>query len=53
LLRHNAPVKAKKLNGWTDAIMEAFKEAFIKAGKHNSTKAVIFTGAGNYLKRTK
>jgi len=38
----------KKLNGWTDAMMDAFKEAFFKAGLHDSTKVVIFTGAGNY-----
>jgi peroxisomal 3,2-trans-enoyl-CoA isomerase len=38
----------KKLNGWTDAMMDDFKEAFIKASMHDSTKVVIFTGAGNY-----
>jgi len=38
----------QKLNGWTETMMAAFKEAFIRAAKHHATKAVIFTGAGNY-----
>jgi len=38
----------KKLNGWTAEMMDAFKEAFGKAGKEDSAKAVIFTGAGSY-----
>ena len=38
----------KKLNGWTFPMMEAFKEAFIKATKNHSIKVVIFTGKGDY-----
>jgi peroxisomal 3,2-trans-enoyl-CoA isomerase len=40
--------KPKKLNGWTTEMMEAFAMAFEKAGKDPQTKAVIFTGAGDY-----
>ena len=38
----------KKLNGWTLPMMEAIKEAFVKAGENNSIKAVIMTGNGDY-----
>jgi len=40
--------KPKKLNGWTTEMMEAFAAAFENAAKDEPTKAVIFTGAGNY-----
>lgn len=40
--------RPKKLNGWTTEMMEAFGEAFEKAAKNEATKAVIFTGAGDY-----
>jgi len=39
----------KKLNGWTAQMMEAFTEAFTKAATDDVTKAVIFTGAGDYF----
>lgn len=38
-----------KLNGWTMEMMEAFKQAFLKAAQAESVKAVIFTGAGDYF----
>lgn len=38
----------KKLNGWTDHMMDAFKKALAKAADDAETKAVIFTGAGDY-----
>jgi len=41
--------KPKKLNGWTGEMMQAFTEAFAKAATSDSTKAVIFTGAGHYF----
>ena len=37
-----------KLNGWTMEMMDAFKEAFIKADSHQDVKAIIFTGNGSY-----
>jgi len=40
--------KPKKLNGWTNEMMEAFSSAFEKAAVDTDTKAVIFTGTGNY-----
>jgi peroxisomal 3,2-trans-enoyl-CoA isomerase len=40
--------KPKKLNGWTTEMMDAFAMAFEKAAKDEKTKAVIFTGAGDY-----
>ncbi|PKG97102.1 enoyl-CoA hydratase/isomerase family protein [Paraglaciecola sp. MB-3u-78] len=40
--------KPKKLNGWTTEMMEAFATAFENAAKDEPTKAVIFTGAGDY-----
>jgi enoyl-CoA hydratase/carnithine racemase len=40
--------KPKKLNGWTTEMMDAFAMAFKKAGKDEQTKAMIFTGAGDY-----
>jgi len=40
--------KPKKLNGWTTEMMDAFAMAFEKAAKDQQTKAVIFTGAGDY-----
>jgi peroxisomal 3,2-trans-enoyl-CoA isomerase len=41
--------RPKKLNGWTAEMMDAFTEALLKAKTSESTKAVIFTGAGNYF----
>lgn len=38
----------KTLNGWTQPMMEAFKQALLKAAENAQTKAVIFTGAGDY-----
>jgi len=38
----------KKLNGWTTEMMDAFALAFEKAAEDEQTKAVIFTGAGDY-----
>jgi peroxisomal 3,2-trans-enoyl-CoA isomerase len=40
--------KPKKLNGWTTEMMDAFAMAFKNAAKDEQTKAVIFTGAGEY-----
>jgi peroxisomal 3,2-trans-enoyl-CoA isomerase len=40
--------KPKKLNGWTTEMMDAFAMALKKAGKDEQTKAMIFTGAGDY-----
>lgn len=40
--------KPNKLNGWTTDMMEAFAIAFENAAKDTATKAVIFTGAGDY-----
>ncbi|MEH6347370.1 MAG: enoyl-CoA hydratase/isomerase family protein [Bermanella sp.] len=40
--------KPKKLNGWTQEMMDAFKEALAVAAKDDSSKAVILTGAGHY-----
>lgn len=40
--------RPEKLNGWTTQMMDAIKEAFIQAGKDESTKAVILTGEGDY-----
>ena len=40
--------KPKKLNGWTTEMMDAFATAFENAAKDEATKAVIFTGAGDY-----
>jgi peroxisomal 3,2-trans-enoyl-CoA isomerase len=40
--------KPKKLNGWTTDMMDAFAMAFKNAAKDEQTKAVIFTGAGEY-----
>ncbi|MBV1910603.1 MAG: enoyl-CoA hydratase/isomerase family protein [Kangiellaceae bacterium] len=40
--------RPEKLNGWTFLMMEAFKEAFIKAKKNQSIKVIIFTGKGDY-----
>lgn len=40
--------KPKKLNGWTADMMAAFAEALEKASTDQDTKAVIFTGAGDY-----
>ncbi len=39
----------KKLNGWTNEMMEAFSSAFENAKQDADTKAVIFTGVGNYF----
>lgn len=41
--------KPDKLNGWTEEMMNAFKEAFAKANTEDSVKAVIFTGIGKYF----
>ena len=41
--------KPKKLNGWTMEMMDAFKEAFVKASESDAVKAVVFTGTGNYF----
>lgn len=38
-----------KLNGWTMSMMEAFKEAFIRANKDDLIKVAIFTGNGSYF----
>jgi enoyl-CoA hydratase/carnithine racemase len=40
--------KPEKLNGWTTDMMDAFALAFEKAAEDEQTKAVIFTGAGDY-----
>lgn len=40
--------KPKKLNGWTSEMMEAFANAFDKAGVDEQSKVVILTGAGEY-----
>ena len=40
--------KPNKLNGWTTEMMDAFATAFENAAKDEATKAVIFTGAGDY-----
>jgi peroxisomal 3,2-trans-enoyl-CoA isomerase len=40
--------KPKKLNGWTTEMMDAFAKAFKYAGQDQQTRAVIFTGAGDY-----
>jgi peroxisomal 3,2-trans-enoyl-CoA isomerase len=40
--------KPKKLNGWTSEMMAAYANAFEKAGQDEHTKAVIFTGVGDY-----
>ncbi len=40
--------KPKKLNGWTTDMMDAIAMAFKNAAKDEQTKAVIFTGAGEY-----
>jgi enoyl-CoA hydratase/carnithine racemase len=40
--------KPMKLNGWTTEMMDAFAMAFLKAAADTATKAVIFTGAGDY-----
>ena len=40
--------KPKKLNGWTTEMMDAFAMAFKNATKDAQTKAMIFTGAGEY-----
>ncbi|MFT5276379.1 MAG: peroxisomal 3,2-trans-enoyl-CoA isomerase [Glaciecola sp.] len=40
--------KPKKLNGWTNEMMDAFSSAFEKASQDERIKAVIFTGAGDY-----
>jgi len=40
--------KPKKLNGWTTEMMDAFGMALDKADKDQQTKAVIFTGTGDY-----
>ncbi|MEE2733587.1 MAG: enoyl-CoA hydratase/isomerase family protein [Pseudomonadota bacterium] len=37
-----------KLNGWTQEMMSAFKEAFEKACQADSIKVIIFTGSGKY-----
>ena len=41
--------RPKKLNGWTMEMMDAFKEAFVKADKSDAVKAIIFTAAGGYF----
>lgn len=41
--------KPKKLNGWTQEMMDAFKEALALAAKNDASKAVVFTGAGHYF----
>lgn len=38
----------KRLNGWTDKMMAAMKEAFAVAARDDETKAVILTGADPY-----
>lgn len=40
--------KPKKLNGWTTEMMAAYAIAFEKASQDEHTKAVIFTGVGDY-----
>ena len=40
--------KPNKLNGWTTEMMDAFATALENAAKDEATKAVIFTGAGDY-----
>ena len=37
-----------KLNGWTQEMILAFKEAFGKACQTDSIKVIIFTGSGKY-----
>ena len=41
--------RPKKLNGWTMEMMDAFKEAFVKASKSDAVNAIIFTAAGGYF----
>jgi len=38
-----------KLNGWTQEMIAAFKEAFSKASQTDSIKVIIFTGSGKYF----
>lgn len=40
--------KPQKLNGWTTQMMAAYAVAFEKASLDDDTKAVIFTGEGDY-----
>ncbi len=37
-----------KLNGWTQEMITAFREAFGKASQADSIKVIIFTGSGKY-----
>lgn len=37
-----------KLNGWTQDMIPAIKEAFVKACQTDSVKVIIFTGSGKY-----
>ena len=40
--------RPEKLNGWTMAMMESFREAISNADQAESVKAIIFSGRGKY-----